>query len=218
MTQIAQCKPLAKRIRSFFVINLDFYFFNDNVYHFGKKGLMPMFKIMSDEDDSRRNQFEVISASGKDRSAAYIQQEGQSSVVTNEVLMTLIHELANRLFTVCAIHMERPYIQYQGDSEFSRVLASVLHEQFEEFYSGQNQGRVKEPRGSLLIVDRSFDLISPVVHDFFYQTNVCDMKDGLDVHGHVKVENKSVFLNDQDELWVQLRNMHFLEAFNYVNS
>ena len=132
--------------------------------------------------------------------------------------MTLIHELANRLFTVCAIHMERPYIQYQGDSEFSRVLASVLHEQFEEFYSGLNQGRVKEPRGSLLIVDRSFDLISPVVHDFFYQTNVCDMKDGLDVNGHIKVENKSVFLNDQDELWVQLRNMHFLEAFNYVNS
>lgn len=55
MTMIAQCKPLAKRIRSFFVINLDFYFFNDNVYHFGKKGLMPMFKIMSDEDDMRRN-------------------------------------------------------------------------------------------------------------------------------------------------------------------
>jgi syntaxin-binding protein 1 len=26
--------------------------------------------------------------------------------------MTLINELANRLFTVCAIHMEYPYIQY----------------------------------------------------------------------------------------------------------
>ena len=35
-----------------------------------------------------------------------------SSVIENEVLMTLIHELANRLFTVCAIHMEYPYIQY----------------------------------------------------------------------------------------------------------
>ena len=36
--------------------------------------------------------------------------------------------------------------------------------------------------------------------------------------GSTKVDNKTVFINDQDELWVQLRNMHFLEAFNYVNS
>ena len=48
--------------------------------------------------------------------------------------MNLIKDLAKHLFTVCAIHMEYPYIQYQGDSEFSRVLASLLHEQFEEFY------------------------------------------------------------------------------------
>jgi len=76
------------------------------------------------------------------------------------------------------------------------VLASVLHEQFEDFYSGQNQGRIKEPRGSLLIVDRSFDLISPVVHDFFYQTNLSDIKDGVDAEGMIKVDNKTVFLSD----------------------
>ena len=55
MIQIAQCKRLTKRIRSFFVINLDFYFFNDNVYHFGKKNLMPIFKIICVEEDSRKN-------------------------------------------------------------------------------------------------------------------------------------------------------------------
>ena len=52
-----QCKPLAKRIRSFFVINLDFYFFNDNVFSFDKLNLMPMFKLISDEDDGKRNDF-----------------------------------------------------------------------------------------------------------------------------------------------------------------
>lgn len=40
--------------------------------------------------------------------------------------MTIVDELANRLFTVCAIHMEYPYVQYQGDSMFARVLASTL--------------------------------------------------------------------------------------------
>ena len=97
-------------------------------------------------------------------------------------------------------------------------MASVLHELFEEFYQGANQARIKQPRGSLIILDRTFDLISPVVHDFFYQTNLVDIKDGLDMNGSTKVDNKTVFINDQDELWVQLRNMHFLEAFNYVNS
>jgi hypothetical protein len=58
-------------------------------------------------------------------------------------------------------------------------LATVLHEQFEEFYEGQNRARIKQPRGSLLILDRTFDLISPVAHDFFYQTNVVDIKDGV---------------------------------------
>ena len=57
MEMIAKCKQLARRIRSFFVINLDFYFFNDNVYDFGKKNLIPMFKLICDESDSRRNNF-----------------------------------------------------------------------------------------------------------------------------------------------------------------
>ena len=57
MTLMAQCKQLAKRIRSFFVINLDFYFFNDNVFDFGKKNLIPMFKIICDEGDFKRNEF-----------------------------------------------------------------------------------------------------------------------------------------------------------------
>ena len=71
MTLIVQCKGLAKRIRSFFVINLDFYFFNDNVFSFDKKNILPMFKIISDEDDSQRNNFAIIdtaaSASGTNK-------------------------------------------------------------------------------------------------------------------------------------------------------
>ena len=89
---------------------------------------------------------------------------------------------------------------------------------FEDFYQGANQHKIKLPRGSLLILDRTFDLIAPVAHDFFYQTNVVDIKDGVSNDGSVKVENKTVHLSDTDELWVNLRNMHFLEALNYVNT
>ena len=69
----------------------------------------------------------------------------------------------------------------------------------------------------MLILDRTFDLISPVVHDFFYQTGVADYKDGFGKDGEVKVDNKVILLNDQDELWCRLRNMHCVEAYEIVN-
>jgi len=38
------------RIYSFNEINLDFYLYNDNVYHFIKNGLIPAFKIVDESD------------------------------------------------------------------------------------------------------------------------------------------------------------------------
>ena len=117
MNMIVQCKLLTKRIRSFFVINLDFYFFNDSVFHLGKNNLMPIFKIMADDEEHRRSTIKKTSM---------MKEKLPSSITGNKTLMTIIEELANRLFTVCAIHMEYPYVQYQGDSMFARVLASTL--------------------------------------------------------------------------------------------
>ena len=37
--------------------------------------------------------------------------------------------------------------------------------------------KIREPRGSMVIVDRGFDMISPVIHEFFYQTNVYDSRE-----------------------------------------
>ena len=69
----------------------------------------------------------------------------------------------------------------------------------------------------MLILDRTFDLISPVVHDFYYQTGVADYKDGFGKDGEIKIDNKTVLLNDQDELWCRLRNKPCVEAYEIVN-
>jgi hypothetical protein len=44
-------KLLVPRIKSFNEINLDFYFFNDSVFHLGKKNTLPMFRIVKEELD-----------------------------------------------------------------------------------------------------------------------------------------------------------------------
>ena len=199
------------------------------MFHLGKHNLLPMFKIMSDEEEYRRTTVvtqpkkyggkvgqSAAAASLISPSNSIDNKNGPSNVARNEVLMTLIHEMANRLFTVCAIHSEYPFIQYQGSSEFSRLLAQTLHELFEEFYA-KDMKSVKEPRGSILILDRSFDLIAPVQHDFFYQTNVNDLKEGFGLDKkEIKLDGKPVSLTDQDEMWVKLKNMHALDAFIYV--
>ena len=82
------------------MINLDFYFFNDSVFHLGKNNLMPIFKIMADDEEQRRSTMKKTS----------MKENLPSSITGNKVIMTIIEELANRLFTVCAIHMEYPYV------------------------------------------------------------------------------------------------------------
>lgn len=48
----------------------------------------------------------------------------------------------------------------------------------------------------MLILDRGFDLISPVIHDYFYQSLVYEFKDVGD-EGEVTInENKMIVLND----------------------
>ncbi len=92
-------KYLAPRVLSFQEINLDFYFFNDNVFHLGRPKVMPLFKIISDEAPYTLEPDEILEI-----------------ISSNKVIDMFVTEMANRLFTVCAIFHEFPYVQYQGSS------------------------------------------------------------------------------------------------------
>lgn len=62
-------------------------------------------------------------------------------------------------------------------------------------------------------------MIAPVVHDFFYQTNVAEHRDGFKGDdGEFKLDNKTIYLNEQDELWVRFRNAHCIDVFQTVTS
>lgn len=92
MKLILQGKELVPRIQSFNEINLDFYFFNDNVFHFDRKNLLPMFKMIADIEDGGNN------------------ADTDQLLMDNDVLRTLVTEMANKLFTVCTVYCENPYI------------------------------------------------------------------------------------------------------------
>lgn len=75
----------------------------------------------------------------------------------------------------------------------------------------------------MLILDRGFDLISPVIHDFFYESLVYEFKDIGD-EGELMIgqtnegSGKMAFLNDQDDLWVRFRNKHIAEVHGAINN
>ncbi len=69
-----------------------------------------------------------------------------------------------------------------------------------------------------MIVDRGFDLIAPAVHDFFYESIIYDYSSkDIGDEGEVIINDKTVYLNDQDELWVRFRNKHIAEVHSKLN-
>lgn len=114
-------KNLVPRIKSFNEINLDFYFFNDSVFHLGKKNTLPMFRIIKDDLDKGRTRDNVVEQ--------------------NDILAQMCMQMANRLFTVCAVFRECPHIQYQSDSPVAKALATQLVDMLQELYQqSQQQG------------------------------------------------------------------------------
>ena len=69
----------------------------------------------------------------------------------------------------------------------------------------------------MIILDRGFDLISAVQHDYFYESNVYDFKD-VGEGGHCKLDSHKVtYLNDDDDLWERMKYKHIAEVHQTIN-
>jgi len=73
----------------------------------------------------------------------------------------------------------------------------------------------------LLILDRTFDLLSPLLHDYFYESAVYDFFE-VGEEGDITLSEsgpkpKLIVLNDQDELWVRFRNLHIADVNQKIN-
>jgi syntaxin-binding protein 1 len=140
--------------------------------------------------------------------------------------------MAHKLATLCISLNEYPSIRYLGSSRYAQETATVLNRLLTDFkrtnastfWTYGDEGHQDRDRGQLLVLDRSFDPLSPLMHEYTYQAMVEDLlpvRDGgvisysTETASNTKVE-KEVILNDSDEFWVEQKYSHIARVIEVV--
>ena len=128
-----------------------------------------------------------------------------------DIQRKMIVAIADRLFTVCATLNIYPYIQYQKNSKLCVELCQRLEERLSKF--GKAKGIIRN--GIVLLTDRSIDAISPLLHDYNYESLVYDLFDIK--NDTVILGEKKSKLSDTDELWASYKSLHIAQVFNKLS-
>ena len=94
---------------------------------------------------------------------------------------TYPREIAKKLATLCITLNEYPTIRYQASSRFAYEISTSLHAYLVEYkqsdksgsyWAHGDEGHMERDRGQILILDRSYDPLSPLMHEYTYQAMV----------------------------------------------
>ncbi|KAI9207262.1 Sec1-like protein [Polychytrium aggregatum] len=137
-----------------------------------------------------------------------------------------LHFLAKRMTSVLTTLGDYPSIRYHDPSgsncSLSFKFASYLKDELDETCKNTPdfpaQNNFKKP--ILIILDRSVDVMAPVLHEFTYQAMMNDLLTLEDGKYRYRAESSekanTASLDDRDPIWMLIRHWHFAEAVDYI--
>lgn len=131
--------------------------------------------------------------------------------------------VATKLVTLMAALNEYPIIRYAQGQRVAAALATSVQQRLDVLARSAVGWSPNEERAILLILDRTMDPISPLLHEFTYQAMVYDLLDVVnDKYTYAFTSNtgltqkKDVILGETDVLWPVLRHMHIADTIEWV--
>jgi len=135
-----------------------------------------------------------------------------------------MEKMAEQLATLCSSLGELPTIQYRAGIEQNLEFAKMVRKKLEfiKTYDTEiGEGSVKA-KSVLLILDRGFDTISPLVHELSYQAMIHDVipiVNNIYTHEGKEGRQLKIFLEDEDdEFWVEYRHNHIAELEDKIDA